>query len=610
MLALAACSAAPAPRPTPIPRVPDRASVTVVQGQRDTVSVLLTQLTVRQKVAQLVMPWLLGDYVASDDPTMRRARMWVDSLEIGGLILSTGTPYDMAAKLNALQRVAPLPLLISADFEGGTVMRMAGGTAFPTQMGVGATGQLEDAYQMGRITALEGRAIGVHLAFAPVADVNSNPNNPIINTRSFGADPRAVGALVAATIRGIRDGGMLSTAKHFPGHGDTDTDSHLSLPTITAPWTRFDTLELVPFRAAISAGVDAIMSAHIAVPALDNGASRPGTLSPAVLTGILRDSLHFRGLVTTDALDMGAIAKEISPSEAVVRAFEAGSDLLLMPANPADAITAMTAAVQSGRISIERLNRSVEKVLEFKRQLGLFTQREVDLAKIPDVVGRMEFREIARSVTERSLVLLKDSLGTVDSLRARATKVALITVADGNTTLGTTLAAEMRKGGHTVTTVTIPTEPSPKDFERATAAIAAANTTVLATSVRWGSYRGTVGLNPTTAALLTDLAARKPTLLISFGSPYIISQVPAAGSYIIAWTNSPVAETAVGMALTQRIAIGGTTPTPIPPLFPIHSGIQLGNVTDRSIRPAIQGGGATPQAEPARPRQAAKELPQ
>ncbi|MEP6591501.1 MAG: glycoside hydrolase family 3 N-terminal domain-containing protein [Gemmatimonadota bacterium] len=553
--------------------MPDRPAVILVPAGADTIATLLARLSVRQKVAQLVMPWLLGDYVASDDPTMRRAMMWVDSLQVGGIIISTGTPFDIAEKLNALQRRAPLPLLISSDFEGGTVMRMSSGTPFPTQMGVGATGRLDDAYQMGRITALEGRAVGVHLAFAPVADINSNPDNPIINTRSFGADPREVGAMVAATVRGMRDGGILSTAKHFPGHGDTDTDSHLSLPTITAPWARFDTLELVPFRAAIAAGVDAMMSAHIAVPALDNGVARPGTLSPAVLTGILRDSLHFRGLVTTDALDMGAIAKEIGPSEAVLRAFEAGGDLLLMPANPADAITAMTEAVASGRISVARLDRSVRKILEFKQRMGLFRQREVDLAAIPDVVGRSEFTTIARGISERSLVLLKDSLGTVDSLRRRARKVAVITVADGNTPLGTVLAAEMRKAGHTVTTTTIPTDPAPKDLEGARAAIASANITVLATAVRWGSYRGTVGLNPTTAALLTDLARRQPTLLVSFGSPYIIRQVPSAGSYLIAWNNSPMMETAVGRALGGFAAITGTAPTPIPPTFPIHSGL-------------------------------------
>lgn len=547
--------------------------VAIAPAPSDRVSGLLATLSARQKVAQLVMPWLLGDYVPLDDPTMRRAIKWVDSLEVGGIIISTGTPLDIAAKLNALQRRAPLPLLISADFEGGVVLRIPAGTAFPTQMGVGATGRSEDAFQLGRITALEGRAVGVHLAFAPVADVNNNPNNPIINTRSFGADPRDVARLVAATVRGMRDGGILSTAKHFPGHGDTDTDSHLAMPTIGGSWARFDSLELVPFRAAIAAGVDAIMSAHIALPALDPGSRLPGTLSPAILTGILRDSLHFNGLVTTDALDMGGIVKEIGADEAVIRAFEAGSDLLLMPADPSAAIAAVTRAVESGRIKMARLDHSVRKILELKERMNLFAQREVDLTKVPEVVGRAESKTIARDITERSLVLLRDSLGTVDSLRARPRRVALVTVADGNASLGTALAAELRRAGHDVSAITIPTEPTPAELSRADSVIRRATYTVLATSVRWGSYRGTIGLSPTTANLLTSLARRAPTVLVSFGSPYIIAQVPTAPSYVIAWSNTPVVETAVGGLLGGRLAISGTAPTPIAG-YPIRTGLQ------------------------------------
>ncbi len=545
----------------------------LVAAPSERIASLLRTLSTRQKVAQLVMPWLLGDYVPSDDPTMRRAIMWVDSLEVGGIIISTGTPLDIAAKLNALQRRAPLPLLISADFEGGVVLRIPAGTGFPTQMGVAATGRTDDAFQLGRITALEGRAVGVHLAFAPVADVNNNPNNPIINTRSFGADPRDVARLVAATVRGMRDGGILSTAKHFPGHGDTEIDSHLAMPTIAGSWARFDSLELVPFRAAIDAGVDAVMSAHIALPALDPGSRLPGTLSRAILTGILRDSLHFTGLVTTDALDMGGIVKEIGADEAIIRAFEAGSDLLLMPADPVAAIRAVTSAVESGRITPSRLDHSVRKILELKERMGLFTQREVDLTKVPDVVGRSDFKAIARDVTERSLVLLRDSLSTVDSLRARPRQVALVTVADGNATLGTALAAELRRAGHTVSAVTISTDPTPAERARADSVIRNATYTVLATSVRWGSYRGTIGLSPIAASLLASLAQRKPTVLVSFGSPYIIAQVPTAASYIIAWSNTPVVETAVGGALGGRLAITGTAPTPVAG-YPIRTGLQ------------------------------------
>lgn len=562
----------------PMQRGPATASATVAPATVapvDTVTALLRRLTVRQKVGQLVMPWLLGDYAATDAPTMQRARMWVDSLGVGGIIISTGTPLDVAAKLNALQRRAPLPLLISADFEGGTTMRVAAGTGFPTQMGVAATGRTEDAYTMGRITGLEARAMGVHLAFAPVADVNSNPANPIINTRSFGSDPRAVGELVAATVRGLKDGGVLSTAKHFPGHGDTDTDSHLAMPTLTVGWSRFDSLELVPFRAAVAAGVDAMMSAHIALPALDGGARRPGTLSPAILTGILQDSLRFRGLITTDALDMGGIVKEFGADEAAILAFEAGSDLLLMPADPAAAIVAMTTAVESGRIPMARLDHSVRKLLEFKARMGLFSEREVDLARIPDVVGTTASQALAADITTRALVLLKDSLGTGDYLRAAPRRVALISVADAGSTLGTTLAAELRAAGHTVTMVRVSTTDAlPRELTAADAAISGAESVVLATSARWGSYSGTIGLAPATASLLNTLAAKKPAVLVSFGSPYIIGQVPTAASYLIAWSNTTMAERAVGLALGGRRAITGTAPIPIPPSWPLRAGLQ------------------------------------
>lgn len=548
--------------------------VAVVAAPADTVEQLLAALTTRQKVAQLVMPWLLGDYTPADAPTMRRARMWVDSLEVGGIIVSTGTPRDIAAKLNSLQRIAPLPLLISADFEAGTTMRMAAGTPFPTQMGIGATGQVGDAYTMGRITAAEARAVGVHLAFAPVADVNSNPANPIINTRSFGGDPHEVAGFVTATIRGMRDGGVLSTAKHFPGHGDTDTDSHLALPIIRAPWQRFDSLELVPFRAAIGAGVDAIMSAHIALPALDGQERLPGTLSPKVLTGILQDSLGFTGLITTDALDMGAIANEIGADEGVIRAFEAGSDLLLMPADPGAAIAAMTQAVESGRITTDRLDHSVRKILRLKVRMGLFHQREVNVDRVADVVGSPGSMAKAADITQRALVLLDDSQGTVAALRSAPQRVAVVTVADGNTPLGTRLAEEMKALGHTVNAVRLSTTPSSSELAAAERQIQGSTHLVLASSVRWGSYSGVIGLAPATARLLDRLARLKPSVLVSFGSPYIIAQVPGAGGYLMAWNNTAMTETAVARALYGTAAITGTAPIPVPPRWPLRAGIR------------------------------------
>ena len=281
MLTLWACSPsgpAPQPQPAQFPGQPAPAEVEV------NVDDLLASLSLRDKIAQLVMPWIPGTYAAFDDEAFARLQNWVDSLHVGGVLVSIGSPLDVAAKLNRLQERSHLPLLIGSDLEAGTAIRLNGGTPFPPNMGVGATGSDTDAYEIGRVTALEGRAVGIHLAFAPVADVNNNPANPIINVRSFGEDPHAVGRLVAAEIRGLQDNGMLATAKHFPGHGDTGTDSHLVTPVLFSNWARLDSVELVPFRSAIAAGVTGIMSAHIAMPGIDGGLMRPGTVAPNILT--------------------------------------------------------------------------------------------------------------------------------------------------------------------------------------------------------------------------------------------------------------------------------------------------------------------------------------
>src|SRR2546422_2120552 len=317
---------------------------------------MLAKLTTRQKVAQPVVPWLGGNYMALDDSAFQIATRWIDTLEVGGIIISVGSPYDIAAKLNTLQRRSKLPLLVSADLEWGAAMRVVGATAFPYIMAAGATGTERDAYTIGRVAALEGRAVGIHVNFAPDADVNNNPLNPIINTRSFGEDPRAVARLVRAYVRGLQDNGMLATLKHFPGHGDTDADSHLGLPTIRVDYARLDSVELVPFRAGIDAGAQVVMSAHIAFPAFTG--ETPATLSAAMLTGVLRDSLKFKGLVVTDALQMGAIVAKYGAGEAAVRAFEAGAGPLLLARAPASALAARVAGLQTRRPPRARLGSS------------------------------------------------------------------------------------------------------------------------------------------------------------------------------------------------------------------------------------------------------------
>jgi len=539
---------------------------------------LLATLTVRQQIGQLIVPWLSGAYTAFDDSAFVEAARWVDSLQVGGIIISVGSPFDIAAKLNALQRQSRLPLLVSADLEWGAAMRVVGATGFPQIMAVGATGNERDAYTIGSAAAVEGRAVGIHVNFAPDADLNNNPANPIINTRSFGEDPRRVAPLVVAYIEGLRDHGMLSTLKHFPGHGNTETDSHIGLPTITADYASLDTVELRPFRAGIAAGADVVMSAHIAFPAL-TGTDDPGTLSPAVLTGLLRDSLGFHGLVVTDALTMGAIVAKYGAGEAAVRAFVAGSDLLLMPASPDSALAAMMAAVDSGRISPARLAGSVRRVLELKRRLGLFEQRTVPLDRIMSTVGTRRRQDEADDIAVRALTLLRDTAGTLRRLRASRTRLALIAYSDeGNGSIGTRMAEILRTNGDTVEYFRLWPMSGPLSYDSARTVIARNGTVVFAANVKPISARGTITLPDSLARLVTLTDSAKPTVLVSFGSPYLLNQTPTIGAYLVAWSGVRASERAAARALLGLSPIGGHLPIRVPP-YAISDGLTIADST-------------------------------
>ena len=566
--------AGPFPRPTPEPPPLEQPAILWSQptmAERYDMQRLLASLSSREKIAQLVMPWITGSYVSYDDTAFARVQRWVDSLHVGGIIVSIGSPMDVAAKLNRLQRIAPLPLLVASDLESGSSFRLNGGTPFPTNMGVAAAGSELDAYEMGRITALEGRAVGIHLTFAPVADVNNNPANPIINTRSFGENPELVGRLVAAEVKGLQENGMYATAKHFPGHGDTGTDSHISLPVITADWSRLDSIELVPFRAAVHAGVTAVMSAHIALPGVDGGQSRPATVAPNILTGMLRDSLEFSGLIVTDALNMGALVNSYGAGEATVLAFLAGADLLLQPADPAVAIEAMMAALDSGRYTLARLDSSVSRILELKSRLGLFTERLISLDRVPSYVGSAGFQRIAEEVTTRSIVLVKDSANTVDSLRARVRPLTVISYGDE---AGTTFIGDMRSRGYRVSSFRIHPESGPASYDSARAMIENNGIAVFVTAVRATAWSGNIGLPQQFTALMDSTARKKRTVLITFGSPYLISQVPSIGSYILGWQSRGMSERAMAAALSGTAPITGKLPISIPGGGPFGYGIQ------------------------------------
>jgi beta-N-acetylhexosaminidase len=570
MVPLCACGGGPAVAPAAPQPEPFRPEVRPAPS----VDQLVAGLSVRDRIAQLVVPWIPGTYAAYDGEAFARMQMWVDSLHVGGLIVSVGSPLDIAAKLNRLQERAALPLLVASDLEGGTSIRFNGGTPLPPNMGVAATGSDSLAYEMGRITALEARAVGIHLAFAPVADVNNNPANPIINTRSYGEDPATVARMVAAEVRGIQDHGMLATAKHFPGHGDTGTDSHLALPVITADWRRLDSVELVPFRRAIEAGVKVVMSAHIALPGVDPGQLRPGTVAPNVLTGILRDSLAFQGLIVTDALNMAGVA-EAYGTQAAVRAFLAGADLLLQPADPVATIAAMEAAVTRGEITPERLEQSLRRVLQAKLDLGLFDRRTVALDSVPAVVGGARFLREAREIAARSIVMVKDVNGTVHGLRRARPPMTVVTFGEeDNRSVGLALVAELRRLGHPVATFRLWPGSGAASYDSAVVALARRPVALFVTADKPTASRGAIGLPAELGSLISASARTLPTILVSLGNPYLVSGLPEVGSYLIGWRSNPVTEEAVARALAGAAPITGRLPISIPPLYARGWGVE------------------------------------
>jgi beta-N-acetylhexosaminidase len=560
------------PKPAPQTRV---APVHAVGSPVDS---LLASLSVRERAAQLVMPWINGGYAALDDSEFQVATRWVDSLGVGGLIVSSGSPFDIAAKLNTLQQRARIPLLVSADLEWGAGMRLAGGTAFPMIMAVGATGDAKDAYAIGEAAAIEGRAVGIHVNFAPDADLNNNPLNPIINVRSFGEDPRLVAKLVQEYVRGLQDHGMLATLKHFPGHGDTRQDSHIGLPVITATYSRLDSLELIPFRAGIAAGAAVVMSAHAAFPAL-TGTDEPATVSPAVLTGLLRDSLGFRGLVVTDALMMGPIASRYGAGEAAVRALLAGSDLLLMPTDADSAVAAVAAAVASGRITTARLDESVRRVLEIKYKLGLFTRRLAPTDSLMAIVGSRRFQDEAKDMAVRALTLVRDIGGPLHALRNHRGRTALIAYADElNGTVGQRIADDLRRGGEAVDFFRLWPMSGRLSYDSARAAIAKSRRTVFVVNVRPLSWKGIITLPDSVARLIMSTDSTRPTVVVSLGSPYLLEQTPTVKSFLIAWSAVRASERAVALALLGRVPIAGHLPIRIPPGYAVGHGVMVPEV--------------------------------
>lgn len=546
----------------------------------------IAHMSLHDKIAQLIVVRGYGDYPSLNNAEYKRFLRWIQEDHVGGFIVAgrirngnviPAQPYEMVTFINRMQKLAKTPLLVASDFERGASMRVAGTANFPYQMAFGAAHDLQATKLLGAATAREARALGVQWVFAPDADVNNNPDNPIINIRSFGEDPAAVAENVAAFIDGAHsDPGnyVLVSAKHFPGHGDTAEDSHMQLARLNQSRERIMNLEMVPFRAAVQHNVDSVMTAHMAVPAIA-AEDEPSTLSTNVLTGLLRNELGFGGLIVTDAMEMQGIAALYSPGEAAVRAIHAGADVLLMPVDPEPCIKAIAAAVASGRIPLARINQSVNKVMAAKKRVGLFRTRFVEVNELSNELDSPARNGLAQHIAERAITLVKDEKHMFPMPSAEG--ACLIVMGEGTfTQRGETLTNELRRDAKNLKLYLVnPNLPDPVLDAIAADASHCANI-YAAAFITVSAGRGSVGLEGGLGRFLHTLEdGPAPLALISMGNPYLLRDFPKVGSYAATFSTTQTSESAVAKAVLGKISIGGRLPVSIPGVAKLGDGLDV-----------------------------------
>jgi beta-N-acetylhexosaminidase len=566
------------------------------------VQATIKKMTLDQKVGQLIVSSFESTFVPTDSDAYDALARIIHEAHVGGFhvfggserapsvllnptygTVTLGQPLEAASLLNRLQTISPLPLLNTADFEAGVGFRIAGATAFPRAMAFGAAGDDRLAFEAGRVTAAEARALGVHVNFAPVVDVNNNPRNPVINTRSFGEDPARVGALASAYARGLRSGGVLATLKHFPGHGDTDVDSHLGLPIITHPRERLEQIEWQPFRAAIAADAAAVMSAHIEMPALDPSKGIPTTLSRPIVTGVLRDTLGFRGLIYTDSMEMQGVTAQFSPAEAAVRAIKAGNDVVLHSPDDVAAFQGLKAAVEKGDIPIAQIDASVARILRAKAVAGLNKTKLVNLDGIAATVGSRGHKAVARDVSQRSLTLIKDERSSVPLIASRDGQILYLSVLDYPS--GWRIAAPsrsfipaLRERWPNVTAIELSDRTSPSEIELVRSMAPRFDAIVASVFVRAASASGRMDLAPPLVRLLQDLArstarSKQPYVAVLFGNPYTATFLPELPAMLLTYDFYDLAEESAVRALAGEAPIAGRLPIGLPGLFAAGHGL-------------------------------------
>jgi beta-N-acetylhexosaminidase len=589
--ALAVLSAAPPARP-PL----DKAAEKWVQ---DT----LKRMTLDEKVGQLLAPSIDAMVTSTDSDVWEKKLHLVRDLKVGaihvfggsepmpaallnpsypaaGSVGRKGDPLAAATFLNRLQQASAIPLLTTADFEGGAGYILGGTTRLPRAMAIGATRDARLAFAAGELAATEAKAVGVRVDFYPIFDVNNNPRNPIINIRSFGEDVGLVTEMATAYMRGIQSVGVLATAKHFPGHGDTNVDTHLGLAKIDHPRDHLDKVELAPFRAAVDAGIDAVMSAHIILPALDPSPGIPATLSRPILTGVLRGEMGFDGLIFTDSMSMFAISKNFGDDRAAVMAVKAGVDFVLHSPDDDSAFRAIKAAVESGEIGREQIDRSVERILRVKARLGLHKAKLVDVNQVESSIGGRWHEAVNAEICEKAITLVKDERGQVPLKVARDANIVYLSVVDYPSgwregAPSRAFIPALKKRWPNVTALEISDRTTPNELDMVKVLVRRADAVVAGVFVRIASYSGRMDLSPQAVSLLESVAADagRPFVTVIFGNPYTAMALGKLPAQLLTYEFTDAMETAAVRAIAGETAIGGKLPITMPNMYPFGHGL-------------------------------------
>ncbi|CAN5436278.1 hypothetical protein BH10ACI3_BH10ACI3_13250 [soil metagenome] len=561
---------------------------------------LLKKMSVEEKVGQLVHIGINARFANQDSDYFKDLKRQVAENKIGGIIYFGAPVYETAILANKLQAYAKIPLLMSLDAETGIGMRFEDATNFPWAMAVAATGEPDFARRMGVITGREARAIGIRHVYAPVLDVNNNAGNPVINVRSFGEDPADVARFGVAFAQGIQSERVIATAKHFPGHGDTNVDSHRGLPIIDHSRESLDKTELVPFRAAVNAGIASVMIAHIALPQIDGEeikplvnyqggdsekgaeivkekATIPATLSAKIQTGILRNEMGFKGLIVSDAMSMSGLTIYFTQEEAGVRAFLAGTDILEKPTEADPMIRGLLAAVKSGRIPMDRLNDSVRRQLAWKYELGLFKDRMTAIDQIDRIVSGNETTTLTDEIATKAITLVKNDAALIPLDQSK--KIAVLGISngfDGPATMGS-LVSSLTAAGTKFNAAYLQENSTPGQAAAARKMASDADVVIVGLygRVRSGA-KNSVGIPEPGATILKDLlAAGKKVIGVSFGNPYVLGAFPEMRTYMVAYGDMPSLQRAAARSLLGTQDITGHLPISLPGLYPRGTGIQL-----------------------------------